>query len=269
MQLGTSTSIFDDPLDLDVIFSVLEQTGFDVFELFCRPGHFDPTDRTVVQKLQRKLAHSTVKVWSLHAPFSRELDISSGDEEVRSRAMDWNRTTIRLAHELGAPVVVVHPSSEPITDEERPNRLVQAKASLRELALLVSQVNVQLAVELLPRSCLGHSAVELGGILDGLPDHVGICLDANHPPDAALLPDYIRFFGPRLLTLHLSDFDNVDERHWLPGEGVVDWLAVWVTLEEVGYQGPWMYEVKSKHKDHLADAAMLAGNFTAWKGSTA
>ena len=40
-----------------------------------------------------------------------------------------------------------------------------------------------------------------------------------------------------------EDYDFIDERHWLPGEGKVDWRAVYKTLVDGGYQGAWMYEV--------------------------
>jgi sugar phosphate isomerase/epimerase len=134
-----------------------------------------------------------------------------------------------------------------------------------ELAQAADQASVRLAVELLPRSCLGHSTDELERLLDGLADHVGVCLDVNHLPHATLLPQVVADLGQRILTLHLSDFDNTDERHWLPGQGMVDWRALCADLRAVGYQGPWLYEVHSEYRNHLADAAMLAGNFAAWQ----
>lgn len=266
MRLGTSTSIFGRPLDVDAAFTALERAGFDVIELYCNTGAFDPTDRAAVRALQSRLARSTVQVWSLHAPFSRQLDISLPDEGARAHALEADRDTIALAGELGASLVVVHPSSEPIADEMRAARLAQARESLMELAQAADRAGVRLTVEILPRSCLGHSVEELEALLDGLPAHVGVCLDANHLPDGAQLPSAVRRLGPRILTLHLSDYDDVDERHWLPGTGTVDWRALRASLEAVGYQGPWLYEVRSRYQDPLADAAMLAGNFAAWQG---
>jgi sugar phosphate isomerase/epimerase len=49
--------------------------------------------------------------------------------------------------------------------------------------------------------------------------------------------------GEKIVTLHVSDYDGIDERHWLPGEGCIDWQALRAALCEVGYDGVWMYEL--------------------------
>ena len=41
-------------------------------------------------------------------------------------------------------------------------------------------------------------------------------------------------------------FDGVDERHWMPGKGIVDWNDVIAALVEVGYEGPFTFELSTK-----------------------
>ena len=41
----------------------------------------------------------------------------------------------------------------------------------------------------------------------------------------------------------MSDYDFKNERHWLPGEGDVNWKSLFDTLDEVGYRGPILYEL--------------------------
>ncbi len=50
----------------------------------------------------------------------------------------------------------------------------------------------------------------------------------------------------KIITTHISDYDFIDEKHWLPGEGKVDWEAMISKFEEIGYKGVWMYEVGLK-----------------------
>ena len=52
--------------------------------------------------------------------------------------------------------------------------------------------------------------------------------------------------GKDIITLHISDYDFVDERHWLPKEGKTDWDSLIKALVECGYDGVWMYEVDPK-----------------------
>ena len=54
---------------------------------------------------------------------------------------------------------------------------------------------------------------------------------------------FLNAVGSRVETLHVSDYDFIDERHQLPGEGQIDWQKLIAHLEQLDYKGPWMYEV--------------------------
>ena len=41
----------------------------------------------------------------------------------------------------------------------------------------------------------------------------------------------------------MSDYDFKDERHWLPGEGKIDWQTLYQDLKAVGFDGTWLYEL--------------------------
>ena len=56
--------------------------------------------------------------------------------------------------------------------------------------------------------------------------------------------DFIRHFGEKIITMHVSDFDHIKERHWLPGEGKNDWQKILRSLIDVGYNGVWLYEIR-------------------------
>jgi sugar phosphate isomerase/epimerase len=73
-------------------------------------------------------------------------------------------------------------------------------------------------------------------------DKLRICFDTNH----LLKEDAIAFLkrvGEKIVTLHVSDYDYVDECHWLPGEGTTDWGRLYDALCRVGYEGAWLYEL--------------------------
>ena len=53
--------------------------------------------------------------------------------------------------------------------------------------------------------------------------------------------------GNRVKTLHISDHDYLDEQHWLPGEGKINWKEVVSALKEIGYEGVFNYEVESTY----------------------
>jgi sugar phosphate isomerase/epimerase len=74
------------------------------------------------------------------------------------------------------------------------------------------------------------------------PNGVGACLDVNHANLRENPADTVRWLGHRLLTLHISDNDGVDERHWMPGRGVINWLEFLGALEDSAYSGTLVYE---------------------------
>ena len=178
--------------------------------------------------------------WSLHLPFPAGVDISLPGEAGRSSVL-LDKEMIRRAARAGIGLCVVHPSSEPISDEERSARMAASKTALRELTEYSGELGLRLAVEDLPRFCLGRDSGEMLELLDASPELM-VCFDTNH----MLLEDnetVIRRIGRRIITLHVSDYDFTDERHALPGKGKNDWKRILTALEDAGYEGPFLYEV--------------------------
>ncbi len=94
---------------------------------------------------------------------------------------------------MRAQIVVVHASAEPIPNEGRAARIAEAQRSIRTMAEMAGSVGCRIAVELLPRSCLGNSAQELLALLEGVGlQTAGVCLDTNHlMANFAALPDAV------------------------------------------------------------------------------
>ncbi|MEC0204624.1 hypothetical protein P4H39_18635 [Paenibacillus lautus] len=64
------------------------------------------------------------------------------------------------------------------------------------------------------RLCLGNTGWEIGNLLAADP-RLGICCDVNHLLKEAP-EDFIREQDKRIFTVHMSDCDGKDERHWMP-----------------------------------------------------
>ncbi len=178
---------------------------------------------------------------SIHLPFSRDLDLSLTDREHYAAVISCHAEILKAGYDAGIRTFVVHPSSEPIAPEDRPARLEQAQKSLALMAMWTEQMECTLAVENLPRTCLGNCSAEMLELLSAHPA-LRSCFDTNHllGEDAVA---YIRAVGDKIVTTHVSDYDFLNERHWLPGEGKQDFLGILSALREVGYAGPWLYEL--------------------------
>jgi sugar phosphate isomerase/epimerase len=121
---------------------------------------------------------------------------------------------------------------------------------------------LRLAVEILPRTCLGRTSGELMAIIADLdPSRVGACLDANHANLRENLAGSVRSLGTRLLTLHVSDNDGVDERHWMPGRGIINWVEFLRILDASGYNGAFVYETARKKGEEIGGLIEIRANF--------
>ena len=199
---------------------------------------------TRAENIRKLISQLGLKVWSCHLPYSKTLDISLPDEEQRAESIAIQKRMIRLCGEKFHPQrLILHPSSEPIGDADRAGRLANARASIGELLPVAREIGAVLCIEKLPRTCLGRVTSEMLYLLEPYPD-LRVCFDTNH----LLLEtheQYFRDLGDRIGTVHVSDYDRVDERHALPGDGVIDWPAFHYMLRSSGYDGIFMFEVKS------------------------
>ncbi len=182
-----------------------------------------------------------VNLYSFHLPFwpFDEIDISS--PSLAEKSVEYLCGYIKKASEIGIKLFIIHASGEPIMECDRPTRMERAKKSLYALCEEAKKYGATIAVEDLPRTCLGRSSSDIFELLSAHPD-LKVCFDTNHLL-CEKITDFIHRVGDKIVTTHISDYDFNNERHWLPGEGDIDWQELISALESVNYKGAWLYEI--------------------------
>jgi len=212
-------------------------------------------------KLEAILSETGTKLGSVHTAFGRPYDFSVVDEEARKHALEVVLQAIPLALDYGAKLLVVHGSAEPIEETERSARFANAKAGLRAIVEAAGEAGLKVALELLPRTCLGNTPEELFALVEGLDEAVcGICFDSNHSPTVARVIEDFEALKERIIHLHISDFDGT-ERHWMPYLGRIDWHYFINRLVELGYEGIFDYETKAPGRTPEEQALILKYNY--------
>ena len=221
-------------------FADCAAAGIACVEVSPRQDAYDAVDWAA---LRRFSAQSGVRLWSFHLPFMPfdQIDVSALSPAIRNRSVERDAALMQKAADVGIGVFVIHPSGEPVANAEREDRLQAAQESLSRLADVAAGCGGVLAVEDLPRTCLGRDSAELLRLLSA-DDRLRVCFDTNHLLSEPV-KDFISAVGDRIVTTHVSDYDFLDEKHWLPGEGGVDWPVLYRSLTETGYRGPWLYEL--------------------------
>lgn len=201
-------------------------------------------DTAKTRQMIEFLKHKGMKLWSSHIPFGGSIDISSPDNNHRENAVKSIIPLIRLAGEYNIKKCIVHPSCELIKTSPRDKHKKALSLSLKSLCDAAESSGTSIAVENLPRFCLGNSAKEMLEIME-FDKRALICCDVNHISDPI---NFIEICKNKIITTHISDFDGIDERHWLPGEGIIDFTKLFAKLLFVNYNGVYLLETRL-HKD--------------------
>lgn len=196
------------------------------------------------KEVEKRAAKYGVELWSLHLPFMpfQHLNPASLKKDVREHTKAYFSDFIKKAGDIGVKTIVAHPSGEPNLDNVREDAMKFAKESFSDLAQVAAEAGNVIAIENIPRTCLCKNSSEMLDLLSA-DSRLRSCFDTNHLLDESAV-DYIKAVGNKIITTHVSDYDFKNERHWLPGEGKADWKGLITTLREVGYEGPWLYELE-------------------------
>ena len=220
------------------LFIKYKEAGIDAIEISLGIEEYEALDFYGLKCLSKK--HG-VELWSLHLPFSPFSQIDISNPALSAATVEYYSELIKKGADIGIDKFIVHPSGEPIAPEDRAIRMGTAKNSLYSLAEIAKAHGATIAVEDLPRTCLGNTAAEIAELISVHPD-LRVCFDTNHLLTENCA-DFIRTIGDKIITTHVSDYDFINERHWLPGEGKLDWQSILQALKDINYGGPWLYEL--------------------------
>ena len=214
-------------------------------------------DRAALLKSQ--IDSAGLKIWTVHLPYSKKVDISQIDSAKRVDAVKYVADMIRVAAVFNPKYLVLHPSYEPIAPDERAERLENSHESIGILAPVAKEIGAVLCIENLPRTCLGRSGEEMMALIDGY-DEVGLCFDINHLIYQSHADYFKAVAKGKIKTVHISDYDFADERHLVPGVGKIDWVPVWKGVRKNGYKGIMMFETPGTVEELVAAREILLGN---------
>ncbi len=245
MKIGISTC-FTPRHDLEFL-NGLARAGVDCVEISLPSVEYDVFDYAGFGAHAKAIG---VEVHTFHLPFwftaeeGPEIDPASLDAATRDNT---RRLHAKLAHKAavsGAQLLVVHAALEKNDMGRRAERIAFAKESLIALADAAEIEGLSVCVENLPRTCIGNTIEEMSDLVS-CDKRLRICFDVNHLL-VGTHAEFLRKLGSRIAATHISDYDFVNERHWLPGEGKIDWCALADGFDAIGYEGAFTYEVGAK-----------------------
>ena len=217
------------------------KNGIEYIEISCGK---EATDALNYEDLKRWCDTYGVKIWSFHLPFYPFDTIDISNEKLADWSVSYLSDIIKKGCSIGINKFIIHASGEPIEENARKDRMECAKKSLYTLCEVAKEYGAVICVEDLPRTCLGRNSNDISELLESHPD-LKACFDTNHLLGEDNI-DFIKKIINKIVTMHVSDYDFINERHWLPGEGKNNWQEILKALKEIDYQGIWLYEIDRK-----------------------
>lgn len=231
----------------------IADSGIKVLELDMSAEDYPQADFHKISEIAKKYG---LEIASIHLPIAPQHIYDVTHKYATVGAVPFQIELIKRACEiLGVKHIVIHSGGEPLKDEEREERVQRAGEKLPLLADAAEKYGADICIEVLPRTCLGRDSDEILAML-AYDDRLRVCLDTNHIFRESEV-EFIHKIGKKIATTHISDRDDINERHWWPGEGLLDWVAILDALDEIGYEGDWIYECSLGPKPTILRDRML------------
>jgi sugar phosphate isomerase/epimerase len=177
----------------------------------------------------------------IHGPYEG-LDLDSKDAELRPLITARLLRALEAADRIGARQMVLHSPYDLwyrnnllATPDYAARKLERIHAVLGPLVQAAGEKGIRLVIENIqdvePRT--RREMVESFGS-----DAIALSVDTGHAQLARRMSgappvDYfVRDAGAALAHVHLQDVDGHADRHWAPGEGEIEWAAVFRALAE-------------------------------------
>jgi sugar phosphate isomerase/epimerase len=269
MRFGASSWPFQwEPPYEDAIRRVAA-SGFKAIELIAWNSDYlnNYWTKAKIADMKRELASSGIAISQfVHTPH----DLSHGDKAKREAATaDWKRA-VEVGSELGSPIInmvsshafAMHDAVEIPRITTKP--LVQKYATrdvprgvnwqqnyddyvaaMRACAEACGKAGVKMSVEAHPGRYVANTDSALRLLEHVNHPAVGINFDPSHTFPVGDFPNISVYrLGKHIIHVHASDNDAVTNVHWRPGMGKIDWLAMFVALKDVGYDGTVSIELE-------------------------
>jgi len=250
--IGISTGCFHSVPLVDCL-ETIRASGFSMVEVVFSPGHLDYRNPDSVREAAMRLDGLGMEAFSFHAPFAKDIDISSPDLAARENALDEILRAVEAAALLGVHYFVIHPGPEDADTPSREERLLRIEnvvSVLNRVALRCAEAGIRCVVEnKLPHLLFGNSS-DILWILGAVEStQVGACMDTGHAFLAGDLYNLVYKLAPYLRMLHVHDNKGFADDHSPPGEGRIDWGAFLRELVQIEFQGAMVLEIAGGSAD--------------------
>lgn len=261
MKVGTIMEPLNSYYDEETVLRMIAEAGFDSVDYSLIRNYKDAMWQLSDDELRQEMEAVKAKadkyglmIGQTHSPFQGDWIHCPETKEAR-----WNAQVqaIKATAYLGSPYTVIHPLKPQgrITDKGYYEYAKELNMEYyRFLEPYLREYNVKGAIENLftNDSILVRTAKTSCSTAEALIDYIDTlaseqfvaCLDVGHAVLCGEDPvQMIYKLGRKYLHVtHVHDNDYLNDDHYMPGIGKIDWYAIGRALNDIGYQGLFNFE---------------------------
>ncbi|RKY00272.1 hypothetical protein DRP77_11750 [Candidatus Poribacteria bacterium] len=238
MEFAVCIGSFDEPERL-----ASELAGEGVTALEAGPKLFAEGGEEEVKRVVRALKKEGIRIFSVHAPFGEEANLSALDGEARRKAVEVHKRVIRNAALAGAEVVIVHPGVR-ASEEDIPKMEEILPSSLSEVVREAESCGVKIALENMLPDHPGREAESIRRTVELISSpNLGVCFDTGHAHVAGKGElEAFEKLKDLIIAFHLQDNDSTRDMHLQPPYGTIDWKGIVEGIKSMGFESPMTIE---------------------------
>ncbi|MGH9313978.1 MAG: sugar phosphate isomerase/epimerase family protein [Vicinamibacterales bacterium] len=254
MRFGISTHLYHDQRLERRHLEEVAAYGFEAVEVFATRSHIDYYDVQAIESLAAWLDATGLRLHGIHAPITDRLgkgdvwghaySIASTDPARREEAIREVNIALDIVRRIRSDIVVLHLG---VPDAQGPaagdNNLEAMRRSVGEIGELTAIAGVRLAIEVIPNALSTPDALVQLLEEDFAENHLGICLDFGHAFLMGDVVDAVEQVAGHVVSTHVHDNRGKSDDHLPPFDGAIDWPAVLMAVQKVGYDGTLVFEV--------------------------
>jgi len=207
------------------------------------PKFFIEKDEETIERAAQAFREAGIKIFSVHAPFGEQEDLSALDPSVRGNAINVHKRLLEKVALAGAKVMIVHPGRHASADDI-PKMEEILPSSLEEVLEAAEQTGVKLALENMLPEHPGYSSETVRRIVEGINSpFLGVCFDTGHA-HVNKEGEIAAFDNLKdlIIAFHLQDNDSTHDMHLQPPYGTVNWDKLAPMIKELNFQDPMAVE---------------------------
>ncbi len=268
MKLAFSTNAYK-KTTLEAAIESIADIGYTGVEIMADVPHAYPPQMSAktVEEVRhllarRKLSVSNVNAFTLFAlGDTYHPTWIEDDAKLVSKRIEHTQAVIRMTAALGGSTISLQPGG-PLGSIPRDVALDRYEAGLRQCLPLAQQLGITLMVEPEPGLLIQHSW-ECIEFLERI-NHPRLKMNCDLGHFYCVEEDpaqVLRNCASWIAHVHIEDIkENRVHQHHIPGEGAMDWQAIFETIRTIAYQG-WLTVELYPYESTAQEAARKAWDF--------